>query len=151
VAREHSRTRVHLSPDARLVSAVGGAVAHFAVRAGLEDGACHLLTEVLEDLCRQTLPLVQGKGDGLDVAIEDFEDRLEIVVEHNGAAQPSLGMESFIAECARQLNLRVTGARLLLSVDRVEYDASNGSIRTTLVKYLRSGRGAGTSAGTNGR
>jgi hypothetical protein len=41
------------------------------------------------------------------------------------------------------LNVRVTGARLMLSVDRIEYDASNGSIRTTLVKYLRS-------AGTNG-
>jgi hypothetical protein len=134
---------------------VGGAVAHFAARAGLEDGACHLLTEVLEDLCYQTLPLVQGKADGLDVAIEDFEDRLEIVVEHHGAAQPSLGMESFIAECARQLNVRVTGARLMLSVDRVEYDARNGSIRTTLVKYLRSGKGSGRSsgksAGTNGR
>ena len=103
-------------------------------------------------LCYQTLPLVQGKADGLDVAIEDFEDRLEIVVEHHGAAQPSLGMDSFIAECARQLNVRVTGARLMLSVDRVEYDARNGSIRTTLVKYLRSGgKSSGKSAGTNGR
>lgn len=141
--REHSRTRVHLSPDGRLVAAVGGAVAHFAARAGLEDAACHQLTEALEDLCRQTLPLVQGQGDGLDVAIEDFEDRLEIIVEHNGAAQPSLGMESFIADCARKLNLRVTGAGMMRSVDHIEYDARNGSIRTTLVKYLR--------FGTNGR
>ena len=140
MARELSRTLVHLSPDGRLVAAVGGAVAHFAARAGLEDAACHQLTEALEDLCRQTLPLLQEQGDGLDVAIEDFEDRLEIIVEHNGAAQPSLGMESFIAECAAELNQRVTGARLLRSVDRIEYDARNGSIRTTLVKYLRLGK-----------
>jgi hypothetical protein len=39
----------------------------------------------------------------------------------------------------------------MLSVDRVEYDARNGSIRTTLVKYLRSSRSSGKTAGTNGR
>jgi hypothetical protein len=136
VTREHSRTVLHLSRDDRLIAAVGGAVSHFAERVGMDDTACHLLTAALEELCRQTLPLLNGSGDGLDVAIEDFEDRLQISVEHQGKAQPSVGVESFIAECARESDQRISGVHLIRTVDRIEYDARNGSIRTTLVKYL---------------
>ena len=136
MTREHSRTILHLSRDDRLIAAVGGAVAHFAERVGMDGAACNTLTSALEELCRQTLPLLNGKGDGLDVAIEDFEDRLQISVEHRGEAQPSVGVESFIAECARQSDKRITGVHLNRTVDRIEYDARNGSIRTTLVKYL---------------
>jgi hypothetical protein len=136
---------LHLCCDDRLMAAVGGAVAHFAERVGMDGSACHRLTSALEDLCRQTLPLLNGSADndGLDVAIENFDDRLQISVEHRGKAQPSVGMESFIAECARQSDQRITGVHLIRTVDRIEYDASNGSIRTTLVKYL--------DFGTNGR
>ena len=136
MTRDHSRTVLHLSRDDRFITAVGGAVAHFAERVGLDHSACNRLTGALEELCRQTLPLLNGNGDGLDVAIEDFGDRLQISVEHRGEAQPSVGVESFIAECARQSNKRVTGVHLIRTVDRIEYDARNGSIRTTLVKYL---------------
>jgi len=143
VTREHSRTTLHLSRDDRLIAAVGGAVAHFAERVGMENSACHLLTSALEELCRETLPLLNGTGDGLDVAIEDFDDRLQISVEHHGEAQPSIGVESFIAECARESGRRITGVRLISTVDRIEYDARNGSIRTTLVKYLPFGKNGG--------
>jgi hypothetical protein len=142
VAREHSRTILHLSRDERLIAAVGGAVAHFAERVGMDDAACHLLTSALEELCRQTLPLLNGNGDadGLDIAIEDFDDRLQISVEHRGQPQPSVGVESFIAECARASNQRISGVHLIRTVDRIEYDARDGSIRTTLVKYLPLGK-----------
>src|SRR5690348_12074306 len=108
----------------------------------MENAACNLLTSALEDLCRQTLPLLKESEDGLDVSIEDFDDRLQISVEHRGQAQPSVGVESFIAECARESDQRITGVNLIRTVDRIEYDASHGSIRTTLVKYI--------SFGTNG-
>ncbi len=136
MAREHSRTILHLSRDLRLMAAVGGAVAHFAERVGMEEAARNLLTDALEDLCRQTLPFLNGNGEGLEVAIEDFDDRLQISVEHRGEAQPSVGVESFIAECARDSKQRVTGLRLMRTVDRIEYDARDQSVRTTLVKYL---------------
>jgi hypothetical protein len=151
VACEHSRTVLHLSRDDRMIAAVGGAVAHFAERVGMENAACNVLTSALEELCRQTLPLLNGNGDGLDVAIEDFDDRLQISVEHNGEAQPSVGVESFIAECARDSDQRLTGVRLMRSVDRIEYDARSGSIRTTLVKYLQLGKNEfGKNVGKNG-
>ena len=135
---EHSRTVLHLSPDDRLVVAVGGAVAHFAERVGMDDATRNLLTGALEDLCRQTLPLLNGNGESLDVVVEDFDDRLQISVEHRGEAQPSVGVETFIAKCARESKQRVTGVHLMRTVDRIEYDARDGSIRTTLVKYLQS-------------
>ena len=103
----------------------------------MDDAARNLLTGALEDLCRQTLPLLNGNGEGMDVAIEDFDDRLQISVEHRGEPQPSVGVESFIAECARDSKQRVSGAHLMRTVDRIEYDARDGSIRTTLVKYLQ--------------
>jgi hypothetical protein len=135
-----------------MIAAVGGAVAHFAERVGMENAACILLTSALEELCRQTLPLLNGNGDLLDVAIEDFDDRLQISVEHKGEAQPSVGVESFIAECARDSDQRLTGVRLMRSVDRIEYDARSGSIRTTLVKYLQLGKNEfGKNVGKNGR
>ena len=138
MTREHSRTILHLSRDDRLIAAVGGAVAHFAQRVGIENAACNLLTSALEELCRQTLPLLNG--DGLDVAIEDFDDRLQISVEHRGEPQPSVGVESFVAECARESKQRITGVHLIRTVDRIEYDARNGNIRMTLVKYLQAGQ-----------
>lgn len=138
MTREHSRTILHLSRDDRLIAAVGGAVAHFAQRVGIENAACNLLTSALEELCRQTLPLLNG--DGLDVAIEDFDDRLQISVEHRGEPQPSVGVESFVAECARESKQRITGVHLIRTVDRIEYDARDGNIRTTLVKYLQVGQ-----------
>jgi hypothetical protein len=103
----------------------------------MDDAARILLIGALEDLCRQTLPLLNGNGEGMDVAIEDFDDRLQISVEHRGEAQPSVGVETFIAECARESKQPVTGVHLMRTVDRIEYDARDGSIRTTLVKYLQ--------------
>jgi hypothetical protein len=138
VTREHSRTILHLSRDDCLIAAVGAAVAHFAQRVGIENAACNLLTSALEELCRQTLSLLNG--DGLDVAIEDFDDRLQISVEHRGEPQTSVGVESFIAECARESKQRITGLHLIRTVDRIEYDARNGNIRTILVKYLQVGQ-----------
>jgi hypothetical protein len=138
VTREHSRTILHLSRDDRLIAAVGGAVAHFAERVGMENAACDLLTSALEELCRRTLPLLNGAG--LDVAIEDFDDRLQISVEHRGEPQTAVGVESFLAECARESAQRTTGVHLMRTVDRIEYDTHNGSIRTTLVKYLQLGK-----------
>ena len=113
-------------------------MAHFAERVGMENAACDLLTSALEELCRQTLPLLNG--DGLDVAIEDFDDRLQISVEHRGEPQAAVGVESFLAECARESAQRTTGVHLMRTVDRIEYDTRNGSIRTTLVKYLQLGK-----------
>jgi len=140
MTRECSRAVLHLSPDERLVAGIGGAIAHFAERAGLDEGTSSLLVAALEGVCRQTLPLLEKDQQTLDVAIEDFGDRLEIVFEHHGQPQPSVGVESFFRQCSCQTNGSVLGSYLMRTVDKVEYDGRNGSIRTKVVKYL-SGNG----------
>jgi hypothetical protein len=109
----------------------------------MENAACNVLTSALEELCRQTLPLLPESGDMLDVAIEDFEDRLQIIVEHHGARQPTVGVDSFIASCVRESNRGIAGAQMIQTVDQIEDDARDGSIRTTLVKYLHLNNGNG--------
>jgi len=143
--RELTRTIIQLSCDGRLVAGVGGAVAHHAERAGFNEASRDSLVSALEDFCRQTLPLLRNNGNGngnrLAVAIEDFEDRIEIVVQHSHVSHSSTGINTFRAVSAPQPSPlaqpgAVQKARLLRTLDRVEYDARNGEMRTTLVKYL---------------
>jgi hypothetical protein len=136
MSRDCTRTTMELSRDARLVSGIGGAVAHHADRVGLNEATRDALVAALEDFCRQTLPLLGAHGDRLAVAIEEFDDRMEIVVEHHGEESPSVGMDTFLASNTTHASA-LPGVRLLRIVDRVEYDARNGTVRTTMVKYLR--------------
>ena len=138
--RECTRTSIELSRDERLVSGVGGAMAHHADRVGLNEASRDLLVSALEDFCHETLPLLGSNGGRLAVSIEEFDDRIEIVVEHHGLAQPSVGMDTFLAGGAAKSESRLPGVRLLRIVDRVEYDARNGGVRTTMVKYLKAHR-----------
>jgi hypothetical protein len=142
MTREHSRTTIQLSRHAQMVPGVGGAVAHYADRAGLNEAARDSLVSALEDFCRETLPLLGSNGGRLTVAIEEFEDRIEIVVEHHGLARPSAGMDTFLSGNGSSSDARLLGIRLLRNVDRVEYDSRNGSVRTTLVKFLHPRLGA---------
>ena len=102
MSRDCTRTTLELSCDERLVSGIGGAVAHHAERVGLNEATRDALVSALEDFCRQTLPLMGAKGDRLSVAIEEFDDRMEIVVEHHGDAVPSVGMDTFLMASASQ-------------------------------------------------
>lgn len=138
MSRDCTRTTIEVSCDERLVPGIGGAVAHHADRVGLTEAARDSLVSALEDFCRETLPLLGSEGGRLAVAIEEFDDRIEIVVEHHGLACPSVGMDTFLAAGAAKSTSSVPGVRLLRIVDRVEYDSRNGGVRTTMVKYLNS-------------
>lgn len=138
MSTECVRTILHLSNDERMITGVGVVAAHHAAHAGLDQAACDSLAAGLEDFCRQTLPLLDG-DDRLEVAIEEFADRLEIVIEHHGQASPSVGLDTFLHGGATASPTLLPGVRLLSLVDRVEYDSRNGVVRTRMVKHLRSG------------
>jgi len=136
MSREYTRAVLHLSCDERLVGGVGAAMAYFAERAGLAERSCKSLVAALEEFCIDSLSSIQGTEEPLDVAIEDFEDRIQIVVEYR---KPNDGMPA--ARSARAANSDAAPKRMALSrlaevVDRVECDTRNRSIRTTLVKFL---------------
>ena len=136
--REHARLLLHLCGDECFVAGVGGAVAHFAERAGLAGPAGASVAAALEAFCRETLPPVDVEHDTLDVSIEDFEDRLEIVVEHHGAAGASARLASFRQAGARFCERHEAGAEPMRTFDRVECEARNGTTRAVLVQYLKS-------------
>ena len=79
MARDCTRAVLHLSCDERWVAGVGGAIAYFAERAGLQEEVRDSLVAGLERLCRQTLPSLEHRQETLRVAIADFADRIETV------------------------------------------------------------------------
>jgi len=115
---ERARTTLHLSSDERMIAGVGGAVAHHAKHSGLDQETRDLLAAGLEDFCRQTLPLLSGDDDRLEVSIGEFEDRIEIVIEHHGQACLSVGMDTFLRGGAAASPTLLPGVRLLSIVDR---------------------------------
>jgi hypothetical protein len=135
---EHARLVLHLSGDERLIGGVGAALAHFAARVGLGAEAGSPVVAAVERLCRQTLPLLRNDQEMLDVAIEDFDDRIEIVLEHPGEARRGIEAELARGTASGQASGRSAAADLARTVDSVECQARNGSVRTVLVKYFKS-------------
>lgn len=134
---EHARLVLHLSGDERLIGGVGAALAHFAARVGLGAEAHTPVVAAVEHLCRQTLPLPGDDEATLDVAIEDFDDRIEIVLEHRGEARRGVEAELIRGKASGQTAGPSAAADLARSVDSVECHARNGSVRTVLVKYFK--------------
>lgn len=136
MSREYTRAVLHLSCDERLVSCVGGALAYFAERGGLGERSRDSLVAALEEFCLDALPSVGGTEEPLDVAIEDFEDRIEIVVQQRTHQESAAGKWPARGGGAKIPQDRMALRRLAQAVDKIECDARNGNIRTTLVKFL---------------
>jgi hypothetical protein len=136
LGHEPNRLVLRLSRDLRLLAGVAGALAHIAERAGYDAGARADMAAAAEEVCRDTFPLLTESDPRLSVIIEDFADRIEVTLEHNGQAIPTAGLESFAFPAAEQTG-RSSGLGLLARVDRVTYDSKSGTSRMTLVKYLR--------------
>jgi hypothetical protein len=111
-------------------------MAYFAERAGLGERSCKSLVAALEEFCLDSLPAIQGSAGPLDVAIQDFEDRIQIIVEHPNPQGMTSGARSTKPIHPEALPERRALHRLAQVVDRVERDSRNGSTRTTLVKFL---------------
>ena len=131
---EHSRAELSVSDDPRLLLAVSVAVARAASRAGLDNGAQADLIAATEQACADTFKLLASGNGQLTVIVEDFEDRIQVTLQHQGEALPSAGLETF-AGLSEGGEADLSGLMLLSRVDRVMYDTSGGTSRTILVKY----------------
>ena len=131
VGIEHSRVEIKLS-DERFLGGVSAAVQRSAQRVGFDATAQEELIATVEDVCRDTFPLLTAEDSFLEVSIEDFADRMEISVAHRGESKPTAGLDSFAgAEGA----IGTDGLWLLARVDRVQYQTEGGVSRMTLIKY----------------
>lgn len=134
---EPVRVVFHLNQDWNLVGVLCCAVEHQAVHAGFETEAGAQLARAAGDVCRETISQLGGNGAGVDVTLDTFSDRIEIAIHCRGQGLPALGLETFAFSDARSGGTGgLNGLELLSRVDRVLYNAEDGTARTTLVKFL---------------
>jgi hypothetical protein len=134
---EPVRVVFHLDQDRNLVGVFCCAVEHQAVQAGLEAEAVAQLAEAAGDVCRETISQIGGNGEGVDVTLDTFSDRIEIAIHCRGQVLPAIGLETFtISDAPSGGTSGLNGQELLSRVDRVLYNSEGGVARTTLVKFL---------------
>ena len=132
-----TRVELKLAGDPRLVGAVTGAVEHFAQEAALDETAQKQLMSAAEQACLETFTQLASPETIVEVCIEHYPDRLEILIAHLSDQAPAIGLDSFFntGEDAGPAQ----GLMLLTLVDRVLYDCEGGKSRLRLVKYLNTG------------
>jgi len=131
------RVVFHLDQDSRLVTVFCCAVEHQAIQAGFQTEAGAQLARAAGDVCRETISQLGGNGQGVDVTLDTFPDRIEVAIHCRDQAIPALGLETFAFSDAGTGGAGgLNGLELLSRVDRVLYNAEGGVARTTLVKFL---------------
>jgi len=137
VASEHSRTELIFENDARLLRAVGGVVQHASDHVGFAEETKQEFADAAEEACRETFPKENKNGTELRVTIEDFDDRVEVILDTTGEPLPK-SAAAVLAQEGDGRSARGAAARgaLLARIDRVLYETKNGRPRIKLVKYL---------------
>jgi hypothetical protein len=137
VASEHSRTELIIEDDARLLRAVGGVVQHASDHVGFSEEMKQEFADAAEEACRETFPLGNKDGTELRVVIEDFDDRVEVILDSTGEPLPKAAI-AILSPQGRGSLTKSGAARsaLLARIDRVLYETKNGRPRIKLVKYI---------------
>jgi hypothetical protein len=137
------RVVFHMDRDWTLVSVFCCAVEHQAIQAGFEteDGA--QLARAAGDVCREAITQLGESGEGVDVTLDTYSDRIEVAIHCRGQVLPAIGLDSFAACGSPESGTGgLNGLELLSRVDRVLYNSADGVARTTLVKFLPAARKA---------
>jgi hypothetical protein len=137
MAKEFTRAEFRFSPDAHLVLGVVAAAEHFGQRKHLDGAAVLALMRAAQDACLSTFKLLSGDTPTLGVMMAEFEDRIEMVIEHQGEALPTAGLDTFLDAVADEApSGELSGFMLMTLVDRVQYQTVAGTQRMTLVKNV---------------
>jgi anti-sigma regulatory factor (Ser/Thr protein kinase) len=145
MSTEPAHTELILHEDTRFFGAIGAVVQHASQRCGLSEAGQQGLTSAAEEACRETFPLMEGQTNGeptVRVIVSDYPDRVEVAIEHTGAALPTAGLDTFIGDAAGDPGAGLSRALQMTKVDRVQYATSGGLSRMTLIKYCDGGRKA---------
>ena len=135
MAKELTRAEFRFPPDTHLVLGVVAAAEHFDQRIHLDDPATQELMRAAQDACQTTFKLISEENAVLGVVIEEFADRVEITLEHQGEALPTAGLDTFLdAVVEGAASDELSGAMLMTLVDRVQYQTEAGTQRMKLTK-----------------
>lgn len=144
MSNEPARTELTLPADERLIAAITAVIQHASQRCGLSPESQEGLAAAAQDAARETFPLMEGHTPEpqVKVIISDFPDRVEVAIEHTGAALPTAGLDSFVADAFAGESGGLSKALQMTKVDRVQYETRNGLSRMTLIKYCDGSRTA---------
>ncbi|MGH9791785.1 MAG: hypothetical protein ACRD5G_09230 [Candidatus Acidiferrales bacterium] len=130
--------RITVQSDPRLLTGVATAVELCAKSSGLSERASNQVKTAAAEAARETFSLLADRDSSLDIAVQAFADRVEVILEHRGEALPTAGLDTFLTTGVQGPSAgTVTGLSLLSRVDRVLYTTEKGVSRTTLVKYRK--------------
>lgn len=130
------RVQVEMDCDSRLAPGAAYAVEFCARRCGLSEPASAEVKAAAEETIQNTVQLLDDGQKRLTVDVQGFDDRVEVVLEHRGAARPTAGLDTFLPGGPANAAGSKAGLSLMTRVDRVLYHTQDGRSRTTLVKYL---------------
>ena len=71
----------------------------------------------------------------LRVVLQDFNDRVEMTIEHSGEPLPTAGLDTFCAQAGNESESKLSSALQVKKVDRVQYETRDGVSRVILIKY----------------
>lgn len=127
-----THTELKFSGDSRFISGIRAAVEFIAARDGLGDADRENLGTAWEMVARNCIMGLSEQHPFCRVLIDDFDDRMEVRVEHPSCSAPASGARTVAAgKPDESHNLDITHR-----VDRVLYDARNGMSSVTLVKFF---------------
>ena len=131
---EYCRVELQLPNDPRATSAVSGAVEHLAGRAGFATAQQKEVAAAAEAACRAAFRRLGDYDSTVGVTVEEFEDRIEVTVEHSGEIAPAVGLEEIVSTASSREG---ADQGLLARMDRVQYQTVGGVSRMILIKYAR--------------
>ncbi len=135
MAKELTRAEFRFSPDAQMVLGIVAAAEHFGQRKHLDGASVLALMRAAQEACQSTFKLLSGDPPTLGVLMTEFDDRIEMTIEHQGEALPTAGLDTFLdAEAEEATPGELSGYMLMTLVDRVQYQTVAGTQRMTLVK-----------------
>ena len=127
-----THTELKFSGDSRFISGIRAAVEFIAARDGLSGAERESLGAAWEIVARNCMTGLSEQHPLCMVLIDDFDDRMEVRLEHPSFSAPASEARAVAAgKPDESHSLDITRR-----VDRVLYDARNGTSSVTLVKFF---------------
>ena len=134
---DSTRTFFRLTRDERLAAGVSGAAAYVADGMGFSADHCTALASVVGEASRETFSRLTDPHGMVGVSLEQFPDRIEVLLEYEGQPFPTAGLDTTSVGSAASTDSRGKGGtRLLQRVDRVQFETQGRTSRLRLIKYL---------------
>jgi len=137
VGADSTRTLFRMTGDERLSAGVSGAAAHVADGMGFSADHCTALASVVGEASREAFSRLTDPQGMVGVTLEQFRDRIEVILEYEGQPLPAAGLDTTSVVGAAGTDSRgKSGTRLLQRVDRVQFETQGRTSRLRLIKYL---------------